>query len=585
MTKISTKALSLLLSLALIIGAIATIGTINASAESLTYVPNANEVTFYEESNRMQAVESEVGLYDVTNPKGLGADRGFQFRFTALSEKQATKVEVVLNSTETLDQVIVAFGEYRALQSIRNQPTDYNVQKSGITLTANEDKKITFDSLPVTSFYDTLYFGSAWNCTSSLSKTGTVTLKSVTVIYNRIPTYKYDFSSNINVTGNVMTFADNYWATGDWVFDQGYWRTATDRISITRKIPVKEGAVYIFTFDKNTATPNFSGVLTRVYKNGIANIADGDDLIDSNNQNTLKSNFITAVNSMEIATGSAGTSTTNIATSGTKIKIKEGSGGAYMLISLYKSGWTATDCSAALANQAADAYNLKISETFDNKTTTLLSTDGSSITTPDACSVNPGETFIGWKDESTGNLYPAGYNFKSIDSNKNFTAVSAKVETQEGAGVRWSNTDVKRGLKFTTYISGNVDAAELKNYISPALVKTVITGNEKTVDVLNSVNDGNNSFADESNTTTLVYHGSVTEYQSDTSMLTVDFTAQGVATVTYADGTTMELASSTTTTRNMAAVAQAAYDALKGETTELATAKCALLKEVYGVTD
>ena len=193
-----------------------------------------------------------------------------------------------------------------------------------------------------------------------------------------------------------------------------------------------------------------------------------------------------------------------------------------------------------------------------------------------------GYTFIGWKD-SNGNLYKAGSQI-TLTENTTFTAVAAKVETQEGAGVRWSNTDVKRGLKFTTYISGNVDAAELKNYISPALVKTVISGNSKTVDVMNSsTNDGNSEFAEESNDTTLVFHGSVTEYQSDTSMLTVDFTAQGVATVTYADGTTMELASSTTTTRNMKYVAQAAYDALKDETTELATSKCALLKDVYGV--
>lgn len=201
-------------------------------------------------------------------------------------------------------------------------------------------------------------------------------------------------------------------------------------------------------------------------------------------------------------------------------------------------------------------------------------------TFPDA-SVS-GYTFIGWKD-SNGDLYRAGSTI-AITQNTKFTAVAAKVETQDGASVRWSNYDIKRGLKFTTYITGNVDSSELIKYISPEFVKTNITGNGKTVDVMNnSANDGHSKFAEESNGTTLVFHGSVTEYQDEKSMITVDFTAKGIATVKYADGSETVLESKTTSTRNMAEVAQEAYDALKGQTSELALSKCALLKDVYDV--
>ena len=579
MQRISLKTLSVLLSFAMIISAFAAFGTISASAEDITEPLTSSDFTF---ANGQWASFSAVkdtddGLITVTNPNNIGSDKGFVLKFSGLAEKFPTQISFVFTAASQITGATVAFGDYKFIQDITNDTSipcvKYKSQTIGTT-----DTTITF-TLPELCQYNTLYVSRM----TGLTTTNSISIKSISVTYDSTVKRLYKFNSNINYS-KTMTFADNYWATGQWVSGVGGWYKSTNRISITRKIPVKEGAVYTFTFNKTAATPGFAQVLTRVYKSGIGDIADGADLIASENQATLKSNFISSTASMEIATGSTGTSTANIDNSGTKIKIKEGSGGAFMLISLYSAGWTATNCATALTNQAADRYSLKITESFQNSTTTVISYDGSNITAPDACGVNPGETFIGWKENTSGNLYPAGYVFEGVDSSKNFTAISAKVETQEGAGVRWSNTDIKRGLKFTTYISGNVNAAKLIDYISPALVKTVISGNSKTVDVMNSsTNDGNGKFAEESNDTTLVFHGSVTEYQSDTSMLTVDFTAQGVATVTYADGTTMELASSTTTTRNMKYVAQAAYDALKDETTELATSKCALLKDVYGV--
>lgn len=582
MTNFSTKALSLLLSLALIISVFTMVGTISASAEDLVKYFTADEITFENSVNNTLSSSSkdiDDGLILVSGVNKFGTDKGFVFKLTGASTMYLKSISFTL-SANTAQNVSVAFGKYAKVQNVNNLSDA--VKKTGQKIDS-VDTVFTFSlDKPEYYGYDTFYVTITYQ---SATKAETVTLKSVSATYTDAVINIYKFKTSVNAGPTAMSFADDYWAMGQWVSGNGRWDSSTNRISITKKIPVKEGAIYTFTFNKSAVTPSFAQVLTRVYKSGIGNIADGGDLIASGNQNTMQTNFISPSSSMEIASGSTGSSTTNIDSSGTKIKIKEGCGGAYMLISLFSSGWASTHCTAALAAQAADGYSLRITETLTNSTNTLMSVDGSNVTAPGACLVNPGETFIGWRNDKTGKLYPAGSVLTNEDfTDKTFTAVSAKVETQEGAGVRWSNTDVKRGLKFTTYISGNVNAAELKNYISPALVKTVISGNSKTVDVMNSsTNDGNSEFAEESNDTTLVFHGSVTEYQSDTSMLTVDFTAQGVATVTYADGTTMELASSTTTTRNMKYVAQAAYDALKDETTELATSKCALLKDVYGV--
>ena len=566
MTKISTKILSILLSLALIISAIATVGTISASAEDLVKYFTADEITFENSVNNTLSSSSkdiDDGLILVSGVNKFGTDKGFVFKLTGASTMYLKSISFTL-SANTAQNVSVAFGKYAKVQNVNNLSDA--VKKTGQKIDS-VDTVFTFSlDKPEYYGYDTFYVTITYQ---SATKAETVTLKSVSATYTDAVINTYKFNTCVNDSTKEISFADEYWKAGQWAYDTGKWGNTDTRIGYTKKIPVKEGAKYKVTFDSAT-TPSIGQVLVRLYKSGISSFADGDDLILSTNQTKINQYY---------------TKTYYNVASGSTFKVGTGSGVAYILITLYNANWTKTDATAAVENQKNDAYSLKITETFEDYTTTDLSLDGSGVTAPDSFLVNHDETLIGWRNDATGKLYPAGSVLTNEDfTDKTFTAVSAKVETQEGAGVRWSNTDVKRGLKFTTYISGNVDAAELKNYISPALVKTVISGNSKTVDVMNSsTNDGNSEFAEESNDTTLVFHGSVTEYQSDTSMLTVDFTAQGVATVTYADGTTMELASSTTTTRNMKYVAQAAYDALKDETTELATSKCGLLKDVYGV--
>ncbi|MGN0114092.1 MAG: hypothetical protein ACI396_02060, partial [Acutalibacteraceae bacterium] len=490
----------------------------------------------------------------------VGTGKGVALQLSGASEMYFRQIKFTL--TADVDQrVHVAFGSYVKIAD-SSKLTNAIIKSNTYIYTSETTFTFELDK-PEYYGYDTFYI-TLYNSNTA----DTITLKSIeaTKFDGTINTYKFNTSVNDNT--KEISFADEYWKTGQWAYDTGKWSTSTNRIGYTKKIPVREGARYTVTYN-NGITPTISQVLVRLYTSGISSIADGDDLINSSivKDNYTKTYF-------------------NIASSGTSFKIENGSGGAFILISLYGSSWNADSCATAIDNQLNDAYSLTITETFEDYTTIDMSLDGTGVTAPDTCLVNRDETLIGWRNDATGKLYPAGSVLTNEDlSDKTFTAVSAKVETQEGAGVRWSNTDVKRGLKFTTYITGNVGATELKNYISPALVKTVITGNGKTVEVLNSsAKDGNNEYADESNSTTLVYHGSVTEYQSDTSMLTVNFTAQGVATVTYADGSTMTLESSTTTTRNMYDVAQAAYNSLSSgseSSDSFKEGKMKLLEEVY----
>ena len=558
MTKISTKALSLLLSLALIIGAIATIGTISASAETIQENVPVDDLTFNlgQFANNFFTASTESGNLTVTKGTSSGTGKGFTVRISKLKYYPVTNIvfNVTVNWEDSTNDhsIYCAYGKYAYIQDATNYSTDI-IKKGSVSFVSGTAVNLSFDLTDVKdNGYDTIFFSRVDNFNSSSS----LVINSVSITYDSSERKYFNGSFVSNEEYESANLLDGKtWSTGQWTnassatFDT----SSTTRIGITELIEVVPGSTLTFAIKKKDTGASISSsykFVLRAYDSSKTLVPYG-----ANNKDAEYSFGSTENNAVIDLSQSNLTSV------------------AYIGVAIYSSGTVTT---AFLDNNEP---SLIVKSTGYSKT--IMTDNTSVLTAPEALDFSlSGYTFIGWANNNK--LYKAGSQI-TLTEDTTFTAVAAKVETQEGAGVRWSNTDVKRGLKFTTYISGNVNAAKLIDYISPALVKTVISGNGKTVDVLNSANDGNSKFADESNDTTLVYHGSVTAYQSDTSMLNVDFTAQGVATVTYADGTTMELASSTTTTRNMKDVAQAAYDALKDETTELATSKCALLKDVYGV--
>lgn len=562
MTNFSTKALSLLLSLALIISAFAMVGTISASAEDTIEQLTSSDLTFVNGLYGKFASNTSSGLLTVTKGSTNGTGYGFIIRIPKLQYYPVTKIDfdITVNWANTGDtyNITCGFGEYENIQDVTNKST--GVVKNGnrgiTSFTSGQSTVLSFDLSGVQGeYYDTLYMSKV----NDLTDSGSLVINSVSITYDLSlrTVFKGTFNVGSLTSGNLLKTDKESWSQGQWDMNKSsatYVANAT-RIGIDRLIDVVASSKITFSLVNRSTGARAADT----YRYVIRGYNSSNAKVNYNASNAANSSSLGGV---------ANNAVIDLSQSNLTSIVKIG-------VAIYGSGTVTTDF--------IDTYMPSMTMTTKATSTAVKSDTTSVVTAPDLPDYSlTGYTFIGWKD-SANNLYKAGSQITLTDDTT-FTAVAVKVETQEGAGVRWSNTDIKRGLKFTTYISGNVDAAELKNYISPALVKTEITGNGKTVDVMNSsANDGNSAFAEESNDTTLVYHGSVTEYQSDTSMLNVDFTAQGVATVTYADGSTMELASSTTTTRNMAAVAQAAYDDLKDETTELAVSKCALLKAVYGV--
>ena len=88
MTNFSTKALSLLLSLALIISVFTMVGTISASAEDLVKYFTADEITFENSVNNTLSSSSkdiDDGLILVSGVNKFGTDKGFVFKLTGAS--------------------------------------------------------------------------------------------------------------------------------------------------------------------------------------------------------------------------------------------------------------------------------------------------------------------------------------------------------------------------------------------------------------------------------------------------------------------------------------------------------------------
>ena len=187
-------------------------------------------------------------------------------------------------------------------------------------------------------------------------------------------------------------------------------------------------------------------------------------------------------------------------------------------------------------------------------------------------------TFIGWTADNR-NVYGAGDEI-TIRENTVFHAVGIKVKTLDEASVRWSGEDAKRGLRFYTEVTFNDEA--YSNCVSPAKIGAEIKSKdgEKTVDVSNALDGGNNSWNGSDGNGKYWFYSSLTAFATEYGKQQLDtvYQANGYATVVYANGAEKTIKSGYNVGRSMKAVAQKVLD----NTPELTEQQVMLLTEIYG---
>ena len=569
MKTFTAKAVSLLLSLALLMSVFTVAGVLTASAETVNENIDASDLAFELGQNASNFFTSskESGNLTVTKGTSSGTGKGFTVRIPKLQYYPVTNIvfNVTVNweDSTNVHSIYCAYGKYAYIQDATNHSTNI-IKKGNVSFTSGTAVNLSFDLTDVKeNGYNTIFFSKVDNFNSSSS----LVINSVSITYDSSERKYFNgsFVSNDEYeSANLL--AGKTWSVGQWsnasspTFDT----LSTTRIGINELVEVVPGSTLTFSI-KNK-------------ENGVS--------IDSTYKFVLRaydsSKKLVPYKANNVAdTYSFGSTENNAVIDLSQSNLTSV---AYIGVGIYINGVTVT-------TSLLDTYEPSLIVKASGYSKTIMTDDTSVLTAPDALDFSSlGYTFIGWKS-SDNKLYKAGSTITLTDDTE-FTAVAAKVETQSGASVRWSNTDKKRGLRFETQITGNLPAEELVKVFSPAKVGTQITmdGVATPKTVSNSTDAGGaNEYAtviDNTTSSTLIYYGSVTEFESSKTNIKTDFTAKGVATVVYADDSTADFESSVSSTRNMFDVATAAYNSLNSGSDKddaYREGKMKLLQEVYSL--
>ena len=565
MKRFATKAVSLLLSLALLMSVFAVAGVLTASAETVNENIAVGDLVFELGQNASNFFTSskESGNLTVTKGTSSGTGKGFTVRIPKMQYLPVT--EIVFNVTvnwedsTNVHSIYCAYGKYAYIQDATNQSADI-IKKGNVNFTSGTAVDLSFDLTDVKeNGYNTIFFSKVDNFNSSSS----LVINSVSITYDSSERKYFNGSFVSNEEYESANLLDGKtWSGGQWTnASSPSFNSSDQRIGISELIEVVPGSKITFAI-KNKET---GASIDSAYK-FVLRAYDSSKKIVQYKANNVSDSYSFGSTENNAVIDLSQSNLTSV---------------AYIGVAIYSSGTVTTSL--------LDTYEPSMIVKATGYSKTIMTDDTSVLTAPDALDFSSsGYTFIGWKD-SANKIYKAGSSITLTDDTE-FTAVAAKVETQEGASVRWSNTDKKRGLRFETHITGNLPAEELVKVFSPAKVGTQIAmdGIATPKTVSNSTDAGGaNEYAtviDNTTSSTLVYYGSVTEFESSMTNISTNFTAKGVATVVYADDSTADFESSVSSTRNMFDVATAAYDALNTGSDAYKAGKMQLLQEVYGVT-